>query len=449
MIAAAPTHVSGSIAGRAFTRHPRPTHGRIVQALGPVVQALLPGAVVGEMVHLHPHRGEALPAEVIGLSGDVAILAPIGEIRGLAAGCAVIRTGGSLQVPTGDQLLGRTLDGLGRPLDAKRLGALAAGPTRPCEASPMAALHRGFMTRPFPVGIRVVDGLLACGEGQRVGIYGEPGAGKSVLIGQLVRGADADVVVVGLIGERGREAREFAERQLPQDMRERTILVVATSDRPALERMRAAHTATAIAEGFRDQGRRVLLVIDSVTRFARAMREVGLAAGEPPTRRGFPPSVMAQLPQLLERPGLGAGNSDGVPRGSITAFYTVLVEGDGSDDPIAEETRSILDGHITLSPKLAASGLFPAIDVTRSRSRVMDAVISPAHRTAAEHVRTLIHRHQEVEFLVQVGEYRLGADAATDEALSKIEAIRSFVRQGVDERTTMEETVAWLTRLVG
>lgn len=431
------------------TMEPRPPQGRVVRVVGPMVHVLLPDTFIGELLRLTPRSGPELLAEVVGLDGDLAVAAPIGDVRGLGAGCQAVRTGGPLLVPVGAALLGRVLDGLGRPLDKDTHGWLPGMGTRPCELPPAAALGRGLVSRVFPTGLRVIDGLLTCAEGQRVGIYGEPGGGKSVLLGQLVRGAEADVVVVGLIGERGREVRDFVERQLHPATRARSVLVVATSDRPAMERIRAAHTATTVAEAFRDEGLRVLLVMDSVTRFARAMREVGLAAGEPPTRRGFPPSVLAQLPQLLERAGPGAEPAGGGRAGSITAFYTVLVEGDGTDDPIAEETRSLLDGHIVLSPKLAAAGQFPAVDVLASRSRVMDAVVPPAHRAAAAHVRGLLHRHGEAEFLAQVGEYRPGADARTDEAFAKIDPIRAFMAQGTEERTPLAETVAWLARLQG
>jgi ATP synthase in type III secretion protein N len=288
--------------------------------------------------------------------------------------------------------------------------------------------------------VRTIDGLMTCAEGQRLGIYGGPGGGKSTLLASLVRGAQVDVVVVALVGERGREVRDFIERQLDTKARNRTVFVVATSDRPAVERVKASYTATTIAEEFRDRGMRVLLVMDSVTRFARALREIGLAAGEPPTRRGFPPSVMAELPRLLERAGPAAS-------GSITAFYTVLVEGDGAGDPVAEETRSILDGHIVLSPSLASSGHYPAIDVLASRSRVMDAVTDSSHRARAARVRELLHLYSEIEFLVQVGEYKSGADPRTDAALASIEPIRSFLRQASTEVSSLQETQNWLARL--
>ncbi len=419
---------------------PRPEHGRVVRAIGTVLWAILPGARIGELCRLE-EGGTTLLAEVIGLDGDKAVLAPVGDMRGLSQRAAVVRTGDVLRVPVGAAVLGRVLDGLGQPLDLAAKGALPPGvPTRPVEMAPPEALDRALVASPMSLGIRAIDGLLTCGEGQRLGIYGEPGSGKSSLLAQLVRGAGVDVVVVGLIGERGREVRDFIERQLDPAARARCVLVVATSDRPAVERLKAAYTATTIAEAFRDAGQRVLLVVDSITRFARALREIGLAAGEPPTRRGFPPSVMAKLPRLLERAGPAA-------TGSITAFYSVLVEGDGVGDPIAEETRGILDGHIVLSPKLASAGHFPAIDVLASRSRIMDAVVPTDHRDGARHLRGLLQKHEEIEFLVQVGEYRAGADLAGDEALAKIGGLRDFLRQNSRQNTPFAETQAWLARL--
>ncbi len=420
---------------------PRPLRGRLVRAIGTVLRAVMPEARVGELCRLDDlGLAQPLMAEVVGLDGDEAVLAPIGDVRGLSIGAEVTATRDVLRVPCGEAVLGRVLDGLGRPLDTTTAGPLPPCPMRPCEAVPPDALSRQLVERPLPLGLRAIDGLLTCGEGQRIGIYGEPGGGKSTLLAQLVRGAAVDVVVVGLIGERGREVRDFIENQISEEARARTVLVVATSDRPAVERMKAAMTATAIAEGFRDEGKRVLLVMDSVTRYARALREIGLAAGEPPTRRGFPPSVMAELPRLMER----AGPAE---RGSITAFYTVLFEGDGSGDPVAEETRGILDGHIILSPRLAASGHYPAIDVLSSRSRVMEAVADPAHRASARKLRDLLGRHAEIEFLVQVGEYRKGVDPMNDMALERIENIRAFLRQASEDHTPFPDMLAQLERL--
>lgn len=425
---------------RIATLDGRPVRGRVVRAIGTVVRAILPEARLGELCRLHERGRAVLLAEVVGLDGDEVVLAPLDDLQGLSAGAEVERTGDVLRIPVGDALLGRVLDGLGRPLDGAVRGPLGCTASRAVQAPPPLALERRPIERALPLGVRAIDGFMTCGEGQRMGIYGEPGGGKSTLLASLVRGAEVDTVVVALIGERGREVRDFIERQLDAGARARTVFVVATSDRPAVERLKASYTATAIAEAFRDRGQRVLLVMDSVTRFARALREIGLAAGEPPTRRGFPPSVMAELPRLLERAGPAAS-------GSITAFYTVLVEGDGSGDPIAEETRAILDGHIVLSPSLAGAGHYPAIDILASRSRVMDAVTDPRQRRDAAYLRDMLHRFNELEFLVQVGEYRAGADPRSDAALAGIEDLRGLLRQGPTEHTRWEETIAWLARL--
>jgi type III secretion protein N (ATPase) len=282
--------------------------------------------------------------------------------------------------------------------------------------------------------------MLTCGEGQRMGIFAAAGGGKSTLMGMLVKGADVDVTVVALIGERGREVREFLEHELGEEGRRKAVIVCATSDKSSMERAKAAYVATAIAEYFRDQGKRVLFLMDSVTRFARAQREIGLAAGEPPTRRGYPPSVFATLPRLMERAGMN-------DRGSITALYTVLVEGDDMTEPIADETRSILDGHIVLSRKLGAANHYPAIDVLASASRVMNAVVGGEHKAAAGRVRELLAKYAEVELLVKIGEYKRGADRVTDEAIDKVEAIRGFLRQRTDERAAFPQTLDALAAL--
>ena len=417
----------------------RPLKGRVTRAVGTVIHAVIPDVRIGELCLLaEPGGSWSLQAEVVGLSGETALLTPIGDLQGLSSRAEVIPTGRMIEAPVGDALLGRVIDSRGEPLD--RRGPIETAETRPVYGGAPNPLSRTLIERPLTLGLRAMDGLLTCGEGQRLGIYGEPGGGKSSLLAQIVKGVEADVVVIALIGERGREVREFVERHLGADGLRRSVLVVATSDRSAMERARAAYVATAIAEFFRDAGRRVVLMMDSVTRFARAAREIGLAAGEPPTRRGFPPSVFATLPQLMERAGPGE-------RGSITAFYTVLVEGDGSGDPIAEETRGILDGHVVLSRKLADMGHYPAIDVLASRSRVMDAVTSPEHRRHANRMRELLARYAEAEFLIQVGEYKSGADATTDEAVAKIERLRGFLRQATDEWTSFEESESWMTQL--
>jgi ATP synthase in type III secretion protein N len=419
--------------------NPRPLIGRVARAVGTTIEATLSDASIGELCELRDREGQVTQAEVIGVSDGKALLAPLGELAGLSTRTEVSRTGRSLEIAVGPHLLGRVLDGLGRPIDDGALEIPAAVARYAVDRSAPLALRRKRIVRPLTLGIRAIDGLLTCGEGQRLGIFGEPGAGKSSLLGQILRGAEVDVAVAAVIGERGREVREFVETHM-QEQRQRSILVVATADRPAVERVKAAQLATAIAEYFRDQGKRVLLVIDSITRFARAQRDLGLAAGEPPTRRGFTPSVFMALPRLMER----AGSNE---HGSITAFYTVLIEGDGTLDPIAEEARAILDGHIALSMRLAEADHFPAIDILQSRSRVMTVVTDTDHRVAASRVRVLMARHAELELLLRVGEYRKGADALSDEAVARHAAIEAFLRQNADDVTPWQETLASLQDL--
>jgi type III secretion protein N (ATPase) len=337
--------------------------------------------------------------------------------------------------------MGRVLDGLGNPLDTDDKGPLLPECYYPVHADPPDPLRRRIIDRPLSLGLRALDGILTCGEGQRLGLFGAAGAGKSMLLAYLARNARADVGVLALIGERGREVREFIENDLGPEGLARSVVVVATSDRPAMERLKAAYTATAIAEYFRDQGGKVLLMLDSITRFARAQREIGLAAGEPPTRRGFPPSVFSTLPRLLERAGMSH-------KGSITGIYTVLVEGDDMTEPVADETRSILDGHIILSRKLAAANHYPAIDVLNSVSRVMNAVAAADHRNNAARLRALLSKYDEVELLVRIGEYQQGTDPATDEAIARIDAVNAFLRQGIHEKSAFEQTLQRLTEVV-
>ncbi|MGY3614222.1 type III secretion system ATPase SctN [Bradyrhizobium sp. USDA 10063] len=397
--------------------------GRVLQIVGTIIRATAPGARIGDLCTLrNPENGCELSAEVIGFQHDIAILTPLGDIQGLSTLTEVIPMGEPLTVPAGWNLLGRVLDGLGRPLDTSTHGPLLPDTRVPVQGEAPDPLTRRLIDRVLPVGIRAIDGLLTCGEGQRTGIFAAAGGGKSTLLSMLARSAAVDVTVVALIGERGREVKEFIEHDLGSEARARSVLVVATSDRSAMERVKAAYVATAIAEWYRDKGQRVLLLMDSVTRFARAQRQIGLAAGEPAALRGFPPSVFATLPQLVER----AGNND---RGSITAFYTVLVEGDDVTEPLADETRSILDGHIVLSRSLAMSDHYPAIDVLASVSRVMSAIVSSQHEKLAGQLRALIAKYQEVELLIRVGEYEEGADPHADTAIAKIESIRAFLRQ--------------------
>lgn len=415
--------------------------GRVRRIIGTIIEANVPHVRVGEICILRNHSGEdELSAEVVGFDRDAALLTPIGEMRGLSSTTEVIPTGRVQTVGVGPALLGRVLDAMGHALDTASKGPLEASDYYPVYASPPDPMKRRVIDTALSLKLRVVDGLLTLGEGQRVGLFGAAGVGKSTLLSTIVKGAEVDVVVIALIGERGREVREFIEHDLGEEGLARSVLVVATSDRPAMERAKAAYLATSVAEYFRDQGQRVLLLMDSVTRFARALREIGLAAGEPPTRRGFPPSVFAILPKLLERSGM----SD---KGSISAIYTVLVEGDDMTEPVADETRSILDGHIILSRALAQKNHYPAIDVLASASRVMNSVISPEHRAAAGRFRELLAKYGDIELLVQIGEYQRGGDALADEAIGKIDKLDAFLRQAKNEYASLDETVAGLEDL--
>lgn len=415
--------------------------GRVLQVTGTIIKAYAPGAKIGELCSLlDPSHEQSLLTEVVGFENDLALLTPLGEIRGVSSYTEVIPLGRTHEVPVGQQLLGRVLDGLGQPSDG--LGDIRPEAFYPVLADPPDAMRRPLIITPISLGIRAIDGLLTCGEGQRMGIFAAAGGGKSTLLSQIIRNTEAEIVVLALIGERGREVKEFLDRDLGQEGLRRSIVVIATSDRPSMERLKAAYVATAIAEFFRDQGKKVLFLMDSVTRFARALREIGLAAGEPPTRRGFPPSVFATLPRLMERSGRNE-------HGSITALYTVLVEGDDMTEPVADETRSILDGHIILSRKLGAANHYPAIDILASVSRLMTAIVPPDHLKSAGKIRSLLAKYQEIELLVQIGEYKAGSDAAADEALAKIGTINAFLKQGMKEKGSLHETVAQMAKLAG
>ncbi|MCR5814016.1 MAG: type III secretion system ATPase SctN [Desulfovibrio sp.] len=419
---------------------PVEVRGRVEQVVGTIIRAVVPGLRMGELCILrNPWESWELKAEVVGFVKNIALLSPLGNMQGISPATEVVPTGEIFSVPVGQELLGRVLDGLGQPLDN-------GPPLRTHKHYPIFAEAPNPMTRkiidhPISLGLRVLDGVLTCGEGQRMGVFAAAGGGKSTLLSTILKGCSAEICVLALIGERGREVREFIEHDIGPEGLAKAVIVVSTSDRTSMERLKAAYTATAIAEYFRDQGKSVLLMMDSVTRFARAQREIGLAAGEPPTRRGFPPSVFSELPKLLER----AGNSS---QGSITALYTVLVEGDDMTEPVADETRSILDGHIVLSRKLASANHYPAIDVLASVSRVMNAIVTPEHKQAAQKLRAMLAKYAEIELLVQIGEYKKGADAEADAALAHMAQIKAFLCQKLDEKSSFEETVTALQKVV-
>jgi type III secretion protein N (ATPase) len=413
--------------------------GRVFEVVGTLARASGVDAKVGELCELRGPRGDLLQrAEVVGFGRGGVVLSPFGSLSGIGEGTAVTGTGRPLSVAVGDGLLGRVIDGLGDPIDG--LGALDCTEFRPVIANPPDPMERAMVERPLPTGVKVIDGLMTLGEGQRMGIFAPAGVGKSTLMGMLARGAQCDVSVIALIGERGREVREFIEFILGPEGMARSVVVCATSDRSSIERAKAAYVATAVAEHFRDRGQRVLLMMDSLTRFARALREIGLAAGEPPARRGFPPSVFAELPRLLERTGMGA-------TGSITALYTVLAEDESGGDPIAEEVRGILDGHMILSRRIAAKNQYPAIDVLGSLSRVMSQVVPPGHAEAAGRLRQLMAKYDDVEMLLQAGEYRPGNDETADTAVERIEEIRAFLNQRTSDLMDYDDILSALAEV--
>lgn len=413
-------------------------HGRVAELLGLRVTVTGVAAAVGDLLEVVGPEGP-VPVEVVASGRGALTCLPLASTTGLRAGDPVRSTGGGLRIGVGEALRGRVLDGLGRPLDdGPPLDGL---PLVPVENRAPAALHRPRIDQQLGLGVRALDGLTPCGRGQRLGIMAGSGVGKSSLLSMVARGTDAEISVIALVGERGREVREFLEDDLGPEGLSRSIVVVATSDEPPVVRLRAAFVATRIAEWFRDSGRHVVLMMDSLTRVALAQREIGLSAGEPPATRGFPPSVFALLPGLLER----AGTS---PVGSITGLYTVLVEGDDLQDPIGDSARSILDGHVVLSRDLATSGHFPSIDVLESISRVVNAVTDPVQRADATRLRRLLAAYRSVRELVEIGAYVAGADADADAALVLMPHIESFLRQGMDDVTELGDTWQALHELV-
>jgi flagellum-specific ATP synthase len=415
--------------------------GRVSQIVGLTIEADGPAVNLGEhcLVKVND-RAEPLSAEVVGFKSGKVLLMPLGEITGISPGCEISATGQNLQVEVGQGLLGRVLDGLGRPIDDK--GPLLTGEFYPLQASPPNPLTRKRINTPLAMGIRAIDSLITCGRGQRVGIFAGSGVGKSTLLGMIARNTDADINVIGLIGERGREVRDFLERDLGPEGIARSVVVVATSDQPALVRIKGAMVATAVAEYFRDQGNDVMLMMDSVTRFAIAQREVGLAVGEPPTTRGYTPSVFALLPRLLER----SGTSD---LGSITGLYTVLVEGDDMNEPIADAVRSILDGHIVLSRELAHQNHYPAIDVLASVSRLMVELVNEGHSRASGELRSILATYRDNQDLINIGAYSKGSNPGIDKAISMIQTINDFLKQRVDEKVSYADTTSRLIEMIG
>lgn len=414
-------------------------YGEVTQIIGLTIEANGPRANIGEICQILTAFRQGIPAEVVGFQDQRLILMPLGDITGVGPGSLVQATGHHLQVEVGHSLLGRILDGLGKPMDGK--GPLQGTTMYSLDNRPPEPLERQRIKESLSVGVRAIDGLLTCGKGQRIGIFSGSGVGKSTLLGMMARNTSADINVIALVGERGREVREFIERDLGPEGLARSVVVVATSDQPALIRLKGAYTATAIAEYFRDQGYDVLFMMDSISRFAAAQREVGLAVGEPPATRGYPPSMFAILPRLLERTGPGKN-------GTITAFYTVLVEGDDMNEPVADTVRGILDGHIVLTRKLADRGHYPAIDVLASVSRVMPEVVSKEHQQIAAQVKEMLAAFQEMEDLINIGAYRSGSNPRVDRAIALMEPIKSFLQQDVSEKIAWDTALAGLLELI-
>lgn len=411
-------------------------NGRITEIIGMLIKAVVPNVKIGE-VCLVKREGEPLRTEVVGFTREEVLLSPLGEMKGIGPSSEVIPTHLPLHIKVGQQLLGRILNGLGEPLDEATKGPLVCTDIYPVLQAPPDPVKRMRISQPISVGVRAIDGVLSTGLGQRVGIFAAAGGGKSTLLGMIARNAVADVNVISLIGERGRELRDFIEHDLGPEGLKRSVLIVSTSDQASQLRLNAAYVGTAIAEYFRDQGKSVILMMDSVTRFARALREVGLAAGEPPARAGYTPSVFSTLPKLLER----SGNSD---KGSITAFYTILVAGDDMNEPVADEVRSILDGHIILSSELARQYHYPAIDVLSSASRVMQSIVPKEHLQLVSKVREVLANYKKNELLIKIGEYKRGSDKAGDFAIDNIDKVNKFLKQAVDEKCSFQESVQLL-----
>ena len=413
--------------------------GTVKEIIGLTIEVQGIKAFVGEVCTIYNIKNEPISCEVVGFKAQGVLLMPLGELVGIAPGCRVVPERKPLEVKCSDELLGKVLDGLGNPIYGE---GFSGGEYYPLENQPPDPLKRKRIKEVLPTGVRAIDGFLTCGDGQRIGIFAGSGVGKSTTLGMIAREAEADVNVISLIGERGREVLEFIEKDLGEEGMKKSVVVCATSDKSALVRVKGALTATAIAEYFRDQGKKVILMMDSVTRFAMAQREIGLAIGEPPAQKGYTPSVFAKLPKLMER----AGTSD---KGSITAFYTVLVDGDDFNEPIADAVRGILDGHIVLSRALAHKNHYPAIDILNSVSRLMPTIASESLKSAASMARDFLATYKESEDLINIGAYAKGSNKKIDLALKYNEGINNFLKQKIDEKASFEESVKILTGLFG
>lgn len=412
--------------------------GKVSKIVGLTIESIGPDAKLNDLCKIYsPDKSQTMFAEVVGFKDSRVLLMPFENVDGIGPGCIVENTEKPLEVKVGNGILGHTLDGLGNPMEGDIVDLTD---TYPVEAAPPDPMKRVIINQVLPLGVKAVDGLLTVGKGQRIGIFAGSGVGKSTLLGMFARNTKADINVIALIGERGREVREFVERDLGEEGMKRSIVVVATSDKPALIRKKAAMTATSIAEYFRDQGKDVLLMMDSLTRFSMAQREIGLASGEPPVTRGYPPSVYSEMPKLLER----AGTSD---KGSITGLYTVLVDGDDFNEPITDTARSILDGHIMLSRKLGHKNHYPAIDILQSISRVMSSIATPEHKELAGRLKNVLATYNEAEDLINIGAYKSGSNRNIDYAIQKIDAVNDFLMQKTDEKFQFEQEIDLLRAL--
>lgn len=413
--------------------------GRVTKVVGLTIESVGPDAKLNDLcrIFVDGNRKQAVMAQVVGFRDKHLLLTPFDSVDGIGIGAVVENTKAPLTIPVGEALLGHTLDGIGRPTDVDELYLSAEYPV---DSTPPEPMDREIISDVLPLGVKAVDGLITVGKGQRIGIFAGSGVGKSTLMGMFARNTKADINVIALIGERGREVREFIERDLGPEGMKRSVVVVATSDKPASIRKYAAKTATAVAEYFRDQGKDVLLMMDSLTRFSMAQREIGLAAGEPPVTRGYPPSVYSEMPKLLER----AGNSD---KGSITGLYTVLVDGDDFNEPITDTARGILDGHIVLSRKLAQMNHYPAIDVLASISRVMSAIATKEHKQMAGKLKNVMATYQEAEDLINIGAYKAGSNKQIDYAISKIDQVNDFLCQSTEDKYDFDEIVGALKQM--